>query len=688
MSIDAHLTRVSSRFGMLSVSLTPTKTWGKFEMNIKHVLFAISLTICVLVPGFGQADNDLGKYIAANYQKREVTITMRDGVKLFTAIYEPKDKSVSYPMLLNRTPYSIEPYGADHFAESLGPSNLYAREGFIFVNQDVRGRFMSEGEFVNVRPDIANTKPTEIDESTDTYDTIEWLLKNVPNNNGRVGMYGISYPGFYTSAGSIDSHPALKACSPQAPVGDWFKGDDIHHNGALFLTQNFYFFGVMGQRRPGLINSWGYLKPWIPKPSSSAYDFFIQTGGLKEVADVYPSGLGHRVEFWDQMMAHPNYDAWWKERDILPKLKNIKCATMTVGGWYDNEDLYGALHTYQAIEKQNPGIYNILVVGPWDHGGWEYRDGDWLGTAYFGQKTGEWYRNSELAFFNKFLKDKGDAAGLKEVNYFDTGADKWLGLDSYRPEAVKDEPLYLTEKGGLSFRSPASKPGSYDEYVSDPQKPVPYTRKILRPLEPDFASYPRDFMTEDQRFASERPDVLVYQTEPLNEDITVVGDIRPSLYISSSGTDSDFVVKLIDVFPEDYRYPTTGKTLPNGQPERVKPPDEFASSVFQPAGYQMLLRGEPMPARFRNSFERPEPLRPNVPTKLEFVMPAIAHTFKKGHRIMVQIQSTWFPLVARSAQQFLSNYQTADASTFRKATERVYHNRKNASMIVLPVLRQ
>ena len=655
-------------------------------------LSVLTLALLLAVVSFSQQPtSDLAKYIAANYTKREVGIPMRDGVKLFTIIYEPKNHSAAYPMLLNRTPYSIAPYGAGNFKTSLGPSQLYAREGYIFVDQDVRGRFMSEGEWVNVRPDIANTKPSEIDESTDAYDTIEWLLKNVENNNGRVGMYGISYPGFYTSAGSIDSHPALKACSPQAPVGDWFRGDDMHHNGALFLTQNYYFLGIMGQPRPGLTNSWGYLKPFVPRDaesSSSAYDYFIHTGGLKETSDSYEKFLGYRVKFWDDMMAHPNYDDWWKERNILPKLKNIKCATMTVGGWYDNEDLFGALNTYQSIERQNPGIFNVLVVGPWDHGGWAHRDGDWLGTAYFGEKTGESYRKTELAFFDHFLKDQGDITAIKEVNYFDTGEHRWVGSDSYQASGAKETALYLTPKGGLSFTQPAASTPAYDEYVSDPWNPVPYTQKVLRAMEPNFGSYPRDFMTEDQRFASTRPDVLVYQTEPLAEDVTVIGDIKPSLFISSSGTDSDFIVKLIDVFPDDYQYPASGKTLPNGQPERVKPPDEFASSVFQPAGYQMLLRGEPMPARFRNSFEKPEPLKPNTPTKLSYGMPAVAHTFKKGHRIMVQIQSTWFPLVARNPQKYLPNYKLGTASDFQKATQRVYLGGKNPSAVILSVIKK
>ncbi len=630
------------------------------------VIFVAVFTSVSYAQAPAPAQNELAEYIKANYSKREVHITARDGVKLFTSIYEPKDKSAKYPILLNRTPYSVAPYGADKFRATLGPDALFAKEGYIFVYQDVRGRWMSDGDFVDVRPDIANNTPQQTDESTDTFDTIDWLVKNVDNNNGKVGTYGISYPGFYTSAGSIDSHPALKACSPQAPVSDWFHGDDVHHNGAVFLTQNFWFYTFF-QPRPTPTSDPSYIKPWKGRDTPDSYDFFLNTGGLKEVADALAQGLGYRMRDWDEMMQHANYDQYWKDRNILPKLKNIKCATMTVGGWYDNEDLYGALQTYQHIERQNPGIFNVLVVGPWDHGGWSRNDGDWLGTAYFGEKTGDNFRrNMEVPFFNHFLKDKGDISGIKEVNLFDTGSHEWRTFDTYSPKTSTDTPLYLTGSGTAMFALPASR-DRYDEYVSDPWNPVPYTQKITR-------NYPRDFMTEDQRFAATRPDVLVYQTTPLAEDLTVAGDIRPSLVVSSSSTDSDFVVKLIDVFPDDYRFPV-------GQ----KPELNSAWTVFQPGGYQMLLRGEPMPARFRNGFEKPEPLKPNQPAKLSFTMPGVVHTFKKGHRIMVQIQSTWFPLVARNPQVFMSNYQLGTSADFRKATQRVYTGGRYQSAVVLPI---
>ena len=646
------------------------------------LIFILSFALSLAAQPSPEYQRELAEYIRENYKKREVMIPMRDGVKLFTSIYTPEKDSEKYPILLQRTPYSVAPYGKgkdgkDQFKGALGPDFLFARERYIFVYQDVRGRWMSEGKFVDVRPDIANNSPQQIDESTDAYDTIDWLIKNIPNNNGRVGTYGISYPGFYTSAGSIDSHPALKACSPQAPIGDWFRGDDIHHNGALFLNQNFWFYTFF-QPRETPTSDPSYIKPWKGRPTQDSYDFFLDTGGLKETADALTQGIGYRMADWDEMMQHPNYDQYWKDRNILPKLKNIKCATMTVGGWYDNEDLYGALHTYRAIERQNPGIFNVLVMGPWDHGGWSFRDGDWLGTAYFGQKTGDYYRSRlELPFFNHFLKDKGDISAIKEVNLFDTGAHVWRSFDNYEPTNGKDTALYLTANGGLSFTAPRGN-GGFNEYVSDPMKPVPYTQKITR-------NYPREFMTEDQRFASMRPDVLVYQTEPLTEDVTVAGDLKPSLFVSSSGTDSDFVVKLIDVFPDEYNYPLSGSIGANGQPERIKPPDGSASGTFQTGGYEMLLRGEPMPARFRNGFEKPVVLIPNRAVALQFTMPGITHTFKKGHRIMVQIQSTWFPLVARNPQKFVANYNLATKADFQKATQRVYYGGKTMSAIVLPL---
>jgi putative CocE/NonD family hydrolase len=619
--------------------------------------------------------------IKAGYTKIEQMIPMRDGIKLFTSIYIPKDTSQKYPFMFDRTPYSVAPYGADKYRTSLGPDDLFLKEGYIFVYQDVRGRWMSEGDFEDVRPYIPHKTGTQIDETTDTYDTVDWLIKNIPNNNGRVGVYGISYPGFYSSMAAIDNHPAIKAVSPQAPVSDWYHGDDMHHNGALFLAQNYSFFTGFGQPRPTPVSSSDNLKKFN-FGTQDGYKFYLEMGGLANSGEIYQQKLGTRIRFWDQMMAHPNYDLFWQERNVFPNLKNIHTAVMTVGGWYDDEDLFGALGVYQNIERQNPGIFNVLVMGPWFHGGWARSDGEWLGTAYFGQKTSAYYREHfELPFFNYFLKDKGDISQIKEVNVFDTGANQWTDLPNWSPTTGAETALYLQPGGKLSFTKPTSSTADpvYDEYISDPMHPVPYTQKIT-------LNYPRDFMTEDQRFVAGRPDVLTYQSDVLTEDLSVAGNIKPQLFISSSGTDSDFVVKLIDVFPDDFQYPETGKKLANGTAERMKPPDTAGGCVFSPGGYEMLLRGEPFPARFRNGFEKPEALTPRTPAELSFVMPGIVHTFKKGHRIMVQIQSTWFPLVARNPQKFIPNYKAGTNADFQKATERVYHSGQYSSHVVLNVL--
>ena len=659
-----------------------------FNLSIALLLFVWSALASFAQPGqLTPQQRELADYIKSHYTKSEVMIPMRDGVKLFVCIYEPQDKKQKYPIMFDRTPYSVGPYGPDNYKTLLGPDELFARAGYIFVYGDVRGRYMSEGVYEDVRPYIPNKKGNQIDETTDTYDTVDWLIRNLPNNNGRVGVYGISYPGFYTSMAGIDGHPAIKAISPQAPVSDWFHGDDNHHNGALFLAQNFSFFTGFGQPRSVPTSNNDYVKRF-DYGTQDGYQYYLAMGGMKNSGDAFEKQLGFRLKFWDEMMAHPNYDQFWKERNIFPNLRNIHAAVMTVGGWYDNEDLFGALGTYQSIEKQNPGIFNVLVMGPWFHGGWARSDGDWLGTAYFGSKTGVYYREHfELPFFNHFLKDLGDISQIKEVNVFDTGANQWGDLPNWSPTVSTETAVYLMSAGKLAFgegatggrpftsKLPPAGAGTprqpwYDEYVSDPWNPVPYTEK----RNGDTIRYPRDFMTEDQRFAATRPDVLVYQTNPLTADLTVAGSIKPELFVSSSGTDSDFIVKLIDVFPDDYKLP-----------EGLKPPDNSTSCISTPGGYEMLLRGEPFPARFRNSFERPEPLRPNVAAKISYVMPGIVHTFKKGHRIMVQIQSTWFPLVARNPQKFMANYKLGTDADFQKATERVYHSPQYPSRIMLPV---
>lgn len=587
--------------------------------------------------------------VRARFAKTEHLIPMRDGKKLFTVVYSPRDTSQQYPILLNRTPYSVGAYGADAYRTSVGPSELFAREGYIFVYQDVRGRYMSEGEHVNMRPHKPKKLgPHDIDESTDTYDTVEWLIKNVPNNNGRVGQWGISYPGFYTAAGMIDAHPALKAVSPQAPIADWFIGDDFHHHGAFFLPHAFNFFASFGRPRPVPTTEGA---PRFNHGTPDGYNFFLEMGPVPEADRKYFKG---DVAFWNEMMQHPNYDGFWQARNLLPHLKDIKPAVMVVGGWYDAENLYGALNVYQSTEKQSPQAYNILVMGPWFHGGWARGDGESLGNAQFGSKTSVFYRESiELPFFNYYLKGKGELK-LPEASVFETGSNQWRTYEQWPPAGAQEKNLYLNAGGALSFDAPRdASPRAFDEYVSDPDKPVPFIPGIS-------IGMTREHKTDDQRFASRRPDVLAYRTEVLTEDITISGPIIASLFASTSGTDCDFVVKLIDVLPDD-----------------APDPDPNPTGVRMGA-YQMLVRGDVMRARFRNSYSRPEPMVPNRVSKIEFKLQDINHTFRKGHRIMVHVQSTWFPLVDRNPQRFVDIYKASEAD-FQKATQRVYRSRRFAS---------
>lgn len=595
-------------------------------------------------------------YVRDNYVKTETYIPMRDGIKLFTAIYTPKDQSKKYPIIINRTPYTVSPYGADKYKTSLGPSILFAREGYIFVYQDVRGRWMSEGKFQDVRP-INPRKKTkkDIDESSDTYDTIDWLVKNIPQNNGKAGIYGISYPGFYSTASLPDAHPALKAVSPQAPVTDWFAGDDFHHNGAFFLMDAFSFYSGFGVPRP---------KPITPDkgpkgfqfPVNDNYRFFLDLGPIKSVKEKY---FADSIEFWNDLMTHGTYDQFWKDRNIRPHLKNVKPATMVVGGFFDAEDAFGALATYQALEKQNPQNHNMLVMGPWFHGGWARGKGEKFGDISFDQPTSTWYQqNIEFPFFQNLLNGKPDAK-LAEAMIFETGSNKWQKYETWPPKNTVAKNLYFRANGKLSFTEPGESDG-FDEYISDPSKPVPYADGV-------HLGRTREYMIDDQRFASRRPDVMVYQTDILSDDLTLAGPILADLKISTSGTDGDYIVKLIDVYPDDYPNPE-----PN--PEQV-----------QMGGYQMLLRAEVMRGKFRNSLEKPEPFVPNQITQVKYSLPDVSHTFKKGHRIMVQVQNSWFPLIDRNPQRFVDIYH-ADEKDFQKAVQRIYHDQKNISSVQIRVL--
>jgi putative CocE/NonD family hydrolase len=588
------------------------------------------------------------------YDKQEVYITMRDGVRLFTSIYTPKNTSENHPILLNRTPYDIEPGGPANFNYFMQLYSRYADEEYIMVYQDVRGRFMSEGVFEDIRPVIPVKKSkNDTDETTDTWDSVDWLVKNVKNNNGNVGIFGISYPGFYSTMGIINAHPAVKAVSPQAPVTAWFLGDDFHHNGAFFLLDCFPFYYSFGQPHRELTRSG---KPTFKWPVPDNYEFFLSLGAVKNIAPKY---FGDSIKFWNDAFAHPDYDSFWKTRDPRQFLKNVTPAVMTVGGWFDAEDLFGALNTYKAIEKQNPPeTRNYLVMGPWSHGQWAFGEGKNLGNIYWGLDANAKFIEQEKKFFNFYLKGEGDPS-IAEATIFVTGSNEWRNFETWPPKNIIEKDLYFHPGEVASFKKPAINL-SYDEYVSDPMNPVPYTEDV-------HAARTAEYMTDDQRFASRRPDVMVYQTDILTDDITLAGPVSADLYVTTTGTDADYVVKLIDVFPAD------AKAEEN---QDVKVPL---------GGYQMLVRGEVMRGKYRNSFEKPEPFVPGKVTEVKYEIPDVAHTFKKGHRIMVQVQNSWFPLVDRNPQKFVNIYKCSDTD-FQKATQRIYHDAGNPSHIKVNVL--
>lgn len=596
-------------------------------------------------------------YIRAHYTKSEHQIPMRDGMRLYTAVYAPKDLSQKYPILLNRTPYSLRPYGVNNYRSSLGHGEAYMREGFIFVYQDVRGRNRSEGEFVHVRPVIPPEKrrQKDIDESTDTYDTIEWLVKHLPNNNGRVGMFGISYPGFYAAMGAVAAHPALKATSPQAPVTEWFIGDDFRHNGALFLTHAFNFLTTFGRGAPPEgITSWPRFEYGTP----DGYDFHLRTGALQNYDEKYLRG---EIAFWKELLENDTYSEFWKSRDPRSHLKGITPAMLTVGGWFDAEDVFGPLRVYEAAERQGPKSANLLVMGPWHHGAWSRPGYDRLGDVRFHQDTSKFYLDKiEFPFFMHHLKEKGEGAKLPEAYMYETGRNEWHAFPVWPPKEAKEKTFFLSENGRLAGEKPAAGAAAFDEYISDPAKPVPFVGYITDRMTIDY-------MVADQRFAGRRPDVLVYETEQLENDLRLAGPLKVKLHVSVSGTDADFVVKVIDVYPNDY---------PDNAPNPAN---------VRMGGYQQLLRGEPFRGKFRRSLEKPEPFKPGEMDVVEFEMPDIFHTFRRGHRLMVQVQSTWYPLVDRNPQKFMP-IQEAKAADFVKATHRVYRSAAAPSALTVLTL--
>jgi hypothetical protein len=579
------------------------------------------------------------------YTKREVLIPMRDGVKLFTAIYTPKARH-AHPILLQRTPYSLWPYGEAAFPEHLGPSPRFQQEGFIFVYQDVRGRMMSEGDFVNMRPQ-RSVSGAAVDESTDTFDTIDWLLQHAAGHNGRVGMWGISYPGYYAAVGLLSGHPALRAVSPQAPIVDWFQGDDFHRNGALWLPHAFNFMVNFDRPRPAPTAE-------FPTPfshgTSDGYEWFLRLGSTGATRQ-----YTKEAAFWNEMLDHPTYDAFWQARNLRPQLKGVRPAVLTVGGWFDAENIFGALQVFQTLGRQSPATDNRLVMGPWFHGGWERSQGDHLGPVQFGADTSAWFQAEVLfPFFMHHLKD-AKTPGPAKVTVFETGANRWHQLEAWPPRQAKEAKLYLHANGRLAL-TPPSPEGGADSFTSDPAKPVPFIEGVALGMT-------KEYMTADQRFAGRRPDVLVYQTEPLQEDLTLAGPLRPELFVATTGTDADWVLKLIDVYPDAFRNPDFVEGGPS-------PWDRTPNPM---GGYQQLVRGEVMRGKFRDSLEKPTAFTPGQPTRVAWSMNDICHTFRKGHRVMVQLQSTWFPLMDRNPQVFM-DINKAVPSDYRKATHTVFHD--------------
>lgn len=610
-----------------------------------------------MLSAYSQRNDSIAFYIKKNYNKIDTTITMHDGIKLYTIIYTPKNADNKYPFLIERTPYSAGPYGKDNFATWIGPNFDLVKEKYTFVIQDVRGRYMSEGHNLEVTPYLPVKRKKDADESSDTYETIDWLVKNIANNNGRAGIYGISYPGFYATAALPGAHPALKAASPQAPVTDEFIGDDVNHNGAFFLLDNFSFMNYFGKPVNGPVEDYGSGVFNVSYPD--AYKFFLDLGPLKNTQS--PQYFNNKSYIWNEYLEHDTYDAYWKARNIRQHLKNITVPVMVVGGWFDAEDLFGALHTYQAIEKQSPKNNNKLVMGPWTHGAWASPDWSKFGTYDFGSNTSAYFQDSlQTTFFNYYLKDKGNY-NAAEATVFETGTNQWKKYNTWPPVNVAKTDYFLNANNKLSLKKNTTGKG-FDEFISDPKKPVPYTNGI-------YKNRNNEYMIEDQRFAASRPDVVVYETDSLANDITLTGRIAADLFVSTSGTDADFIIKLIDVLPSTE---TTSAKLPKG------------TSMD---GFQRLVRAEVMRGKFRNSFEKPEAFEPNKISEVKFFLNDVSHTFKKGHRIMVQVQSSWFPLIDINPQKFM-RIPNAEEKDFQKATIKIYHDTEHQSKLILPVLKQ
>ena len=619
----------------------------------KSILSAFCLLFAACVFAQPMQNNPDAAYIKANYNKLEFKIPMRDGVKLFTSVYVPKDSTKKYPVMMDRTPYSVAPYGKDLYKGNLGPSPLFVHDGYIFVYQDVRGRWMSEGVFEEMTPEkeIHKTKK-DVDEGTDTYDTIDWLLKHLPGNNGKVGVWGISYPGFFTTASLLSRHPALVAASPQAPMADLYR-DDAFHNGAFMLVANFGFY-------PGFTNRQDD-KPTQRRGSrfeygtEDGYEFYMNMGSVKNSNDKYYKDT---IRLWNEMLDHPNYDQHWKDRNVLYHLHDIKTAVLVTGGWYDAEDLYGAINTYKTLVKENPKTPVYFTMGPWVHGGWARGLGDHLGDVDFGGPTGPFYREKiEFAFFSHYLK--GTDLNLAPVSTFETGVNKWKTYKEWPPKDAQEKNLYLLPGGKLSFEAPAQA-DSFDEFTSDPSKPVPFFDGITMDMQ-------REYMTGDQRFAARRPDVLTYQTDVLDKDITLAGNIWANLKVAITGTDADWVLKVIDVYPDSSKN------------------NQFTSKTTYMSNYQQMVRSEAMRGKFRTGIDNPQPFVPGKISPVNFELQDVLHTFKKGHRIMVQVQSSWFPLIDRNTQQFQDIMKAKDTD-FKKSVNKVFTSKADPSYLKVRVI--
>lgn len=625
-------------------------------MNNKTLSRFVSLFFLLLLAGFTQAaepkkQDKRAEHIRSHYAKYEYQIPMRDGVKLFTSVYIPYDKSTKYPMMMQRTPYRVAPYGVDKYKTKLGPSESFEKEGFIFVFQDVRGKFMSEGEYVNMRPQDANDKGgNATDDATDTYDTIDWLVKNIPNNNGKVGMWGTSYPGYYTSVAAINSHKALKAISPQAPIADWFF-DDFHRNGAFSTPMAFIFFDTFDKQRNGQFAHW---PKGMDSTTPDGYDFFRNLGPLSNVNKNYFKG---ERPFWNELTEHPNYDEYWQKRDLLQHLDNVKPATLVVGGWYDTEDLYGPLATYQTMSKGNKKDNVHIIMGPWYHGQWNRGNGDKMGEANLGFDTSEWFQKRILLpFFKKNLKDeKADA--LAKATIFETGANRWREFDTWPPRQGKDVTLYMGNNEKLLTQK--DQKGGYSDYISDPKKPVPHSAHTSR-------GWDKPYMAEDQRFTARRTDVLVFNGDVAEQDMTIAGAIDLNLWVSTSQSAADFVVKLVDVFP--------------GVDETNKKVDKATGNRHE------LVRWGIIRGRFRNDMSKPEPFEPNKPTLVKFELLDVLHTIKRGHKLQIQVQSSMFPFMDMNPQKYVDNIFKAKAEDYVKAEHKLYHSEKYPSSIEFKVI--